>query len=63
MYKKYERDRRLLIETYNEEITQLKMRILELQSQPSEYRYSSTKVLSPENVFNEQIQFYREKNL
>jgi hypothetical protein len=54
LFKKYERDRRQLIEKYNEEITQLKMKILELQSQPQtvEYRGWAKGQLSPESIYH-----------
>jgi hypothetical protein len=60
LFRRMERDRRLLIEKHNEEITQLKVRILELEGHGGTLpkRYSNIN-----QIFNEQLDFYREKNL
>ena len=64
MYKRYERDRRRLIEKHNEEITQLKVKILELQSSTGVHISETTtnKFPSAHSVYHEQILFYKEKN-
>lgn len=61
LYRRMERERRLLIEKHNEEVSQLKVRILELEGHSSAVlpkKYSNIN-----QIFNEQLDFYREKNL
>lgn len=69
LYKKFERERRALIERHNEEVSQLKVRIQQMSSQQhisniDNYSITVKKAgpINPDNIYSDQLQFYRDKN-